>query len=456
MEWTSSAISYLLIIVIGSIFIFGLALARRISKPINDLIQGTLRIGSGDLSFTIPRSGDDEIGDLVSSFNMMTTALAKSRKSLSERKRYIETIIGNVGAGIVSTDWKGRIDTFNSAAEKLLGVRARNARGREARYLLKRIGASGLAAVLDEVGDEKGMARREVNLPRGERGQVTLRAVASAVRGPKGRRMGKVIVFEDVTELIRSKQLIAWSEMARQVAHEIKNPLTPMKLSAQQLLQSHRDGASDFDTTLEESVATIVEQIESLRRIAVEFSRFSRMPERKLEIGDVNEILEDSLGQYERTIGGSIEISKMLDRSVPKVKIDRDELKRVFLNLIENAVQAMPRGGRLTVRSLRSWGRPEKPEYDFSVTSRGANEEPLRGYVEISMADTGEFSTALRAEFLHQIPWIGAWPGDMQGHHGWLRRRDRDREHCRCRHLCESANPSPRETYLTAAPSKKR
>jgi two-component system nitrogen regulation sensor histidine kinase NtrY len=233
------------------------------------------------------------------------------------------------------------------------------------------------------------MARREVNLPRGERGQVTLRAVASAVRGPKGRRMGKVIVFEDVTELIRSKQLIAWSEMARQVAHEIKNPLTPMKLSAQQLLQSHRDGASDFDTTLEESVSTIVEQIESLRRIAVEFSRFSRMPERKLEIADVNEILEDSLGQYERTVGGSIEIGKMLDRSVPKVKIDRDELKRVFLNLIENAVQAMPRGGKLTVRSLRSWGRPEKPEYDFSVTSRGANEEPLRGYVEINMADTG-------------------------------------------------------------------
>jgi PAS domain S-box-containing protein len=390
MEWTSAAISYLLVIVIGSIFIFGLLLARRISRPISDLIQGTLRIGSGDLSFTIPKSGDDEIGDLVSSFNKMTTALSKSRKALSERKRYIETIIGNVGAGIISTDWRGRIDTFNSAAEKLLGTKARNARGRDARSLLRRIGAASLADVLDDVGEAQDLARKEVSLSGRDRGQITMRAVASAVRGPRGRRMGKVIVFEDVTELIRSKQLIAWSEMARQVAHEIKNPLTPMKLSAQQLLQSHRDGASDFDRTLEDSIATIVEQIESLRRIAVEFSQFSRMPERRLETANINDVLEDSLGQYERTVGGSIEIDKKLDGSVPKVRFDNDELKRVFLNLIENAVQAMPAGGRLTVQSRQSGGRTEPGTYDVSVSSRGAKQTPIKDYVEVSFTDTGD------------------------------------------------------------------
>jgi PAS domain S-box-containing protein len=389
MEWTSAAISYLLVIVICCIFAFGLLLARRISKPIRELIRGTLRIGSGDLAFTIPKSGDDEIGDLVSSFNKMTATLAKSRKTLSERKRYIETIIGNVGAGIISTDWRGRIDTFNSAAERMLGIKGRNARGRDANNLLRKIGAAGLAAVLDEVEGEHSVVRKEAGLARDDAGPVTLRAVATVVTGPRGRQMGKVIVFEDVTELIRSKKLIAWSEMARQVAHEIKNPLTPMKLSAQHLLQSHRDGAGDFDQVLEDSVATIVEQIESLRRIAVEFSQFSRLPQRNLENIDINRVLEESLMQYEQTVGSSIEIQKHLNRSIPRPKADRDELKRVFLNVIENAIQAMPDGGKLEIRSVKGAETSGRARYEFRVSSRSAYQNDLKDYVEVSFADTG-------------------------------------------------------------------
>jgi two-component system nitrogen regulation sensor histidine kinase NtrY len=389
MEATSSAISYLLVIVIGAIFIFGLMLARRISSPIRDLIQGTMKIGSGDLSFTIPKSRDDEIGDLVTSFNKMTTALARSRKTLSERKRYIETIIGNVGAGIIATDSRGRIDTFNSAAEKLLGIKARHARGREVDRVLRRIGASSLAAVLEEVKGGTSIARKEVVLSPRSGEQVTLRAAATAVKGPRSKDMGRVMVFEDVTELIRSKKLVAWSEMARQVAHEIKNPLTPMKLSAQQVLQAHRDGAGDFGSVLEESVATIVEQIESLRRIAVEFSQFSRMPARELKKSNLNTILEESIGQYERTIAGSITFAKDLDTNLPDLMVDPDEVKRVFLNVIENAVQAMPEGGTLEVKSLRD--RPGKGQsgYDAVVTSNDNLARSGRDFVEISFTDTG-------------------------------------------------------------------
>jgi PAS domain S-box-containing protein len=389
MEATSAAISYLLVIVIGAIFIFGLMLARRISRPIHDLIQGTLKIGSGDLSFTIPKSRDDEIGDLVTSFNTMTTALARSRKTLSERKRYIETIIGNVGAGIIATDSRGRIDTFNSAAEKLLGMKARHARGREVDRVLRRIGASSLAAVLREVKGDRGIARKEVVISSKSGEQVTLRAAATAVKGPRSREMGRVIVFEDVTELIRSKQLVAWSEMARQVAHEIKNPLTPMKLSAQHVLQAHRDGAGDFGSVLEESVATIVEQIESLRRIAVEFSQFSRMPARELRKSSLNAILEDSIGQYERTIAGSIEFVKNLDTGLPDLMVDPDEVKRVFLNVIENAVQAMPAGGTLEIKSLRDRPRRRKSEYDAVASSSDSFAKSGREFVEVSFTDTG-------------------------------------------------------------------
>jgi PAS domain S-box-containing protein len=411
MGWTSAAISYLIVIVICAIFIFGLLLARGISEPIRQLIRGTLRIGSGDLGFTIPKPSDDEIGDLVASFNRMTVALAKSSKALGERKRYIETIIGNVGAGIISTDPGGRIDTFNAAAETILETKARNARGRDAGRLLRRVGASGLAEVLDDVRGQEEVARREVAFFSKDGRTATLRAVATAVRGPGKRVMGKVIVFEDVTELIRSKKLMAWSEMARQVAHEIKNPLTPMKLSAQHLLQARRDGAEDFDKVLEESVGTIVEQIESLRRIAVEFSQFSRMPERKLEWTDLNGIVEDSLVQYERAIAPSVRIVKDLSPQVPKVRVDRDEVKRVFVNIIENAMQAMPEGGTLEIVCRRA-------PFADAADRRPASRKPGRGYeirvsssegrlqqsgfAEVAFSDTGSGISSANAQKLFE------------------------------------------------------
>jgi len=388
LEWTVSAITYLLVLIVGIVFAVGLVVARRISTPVRRLIQGTMRVSSGDLSVTIPRTGDDEIGDLVASFNKMTTALGRSRKALNERKRYIETILSNVGAGIVSTDRRGRIAAFNSAAERILGVKSKNARGRDAGTLLSRAGAGGLAEVIRRLGRED-VVREEMSFARRDGTVMTLRAVGSRMKDARRRTLGKVIVFEDISELIKSKKLTAWSEMARQVAHEIKNPLTPMKLSAQQLLQAHRDGKEDFGEILEDGVAVIVEQIESLRRIAVEFSRFSRMPERKVESVDINDLVNESLAQYERALMGSIEIRKDLLVVIPPVEVDRDEMKRVFLNIIENAVQAMPEGGTLRVASRVGRRGRADGAYDFVVSSRPAQEEGMAEFVEVSFADTG-------------------------------------------------------------------
>jgi PAS domain S-box-containing protein len=388
LEWTVSAISYLLVVIIGIVFAVGLVVARRISTPIRQLIEGTMRVSSGDLSFTIPRTGDDEIGDLVSSFNKMTSALGRSRNALNERKRYIETILSNVGAGIVSTDKRGRIATYNSAAERILNVKGKNARGRDAGGLFSKSGASGLADVM-RLLDREDIVRKEINFSRRDGTVMTLRAVGSRMRDARRKTLGKVIVFEDISGLIRSKKLTAWSEMARQVAHEIKNPLTPMKLSAQQLLQARRDGKEDFDDILEDGVAIIIEQIESLRRIAVEFSQFSRMPERKVESTDLNEIVADSLAQYERVLASSVEITKDLKAMIPPVDVDRDEIKRVFLNVIENAVQAMPGGGKLHVTSGTGKSGRTDTEYRFVASSRAAHDEHLQSFVEIAFTDTG-------------------------------------------------------------------
>jgi PAS domain S-box-containing protein len=387
LEWTVSAISYLLVVVIGIVFAVGLVVARRISTPIRRLIQGTMRVSSGDLSFSIPRTGDDEIGDLISSFNKMTNALGRSRKALNERKRYIETILSNVGAGIVSTDARGRIATFNNAAERILNVKGRNARGRHAGRLLSRSGADGLAEVMKRL-DREDVVREEISFARRDGTVMTLRAVGSRMAGSHRKTLGKVIVFEDISGLIRSKKLTAWSEMARQVAHEIKNPLTPMKLSAQQLLQAHKDRKEDFGAVLEDGVAIIIEQIESLRRIAVEFSQFSRMPERKVEPTDLNKVVVESLAQYERALAPSVEITKDLRSPLPPVNVDRDEIKRVFLNIIENAVQAMPGGGRLHVVS--GVGKLKVgAACEFIASSRAAGDAVLGDFAEIAFWDTG-------------------------------------------------------------------
>ncbi|MFZ1945977.1 MAG: ATP-binding protein [bacterium] len=397
MEWTSTALSYLVAIVIGFIFVMGFVLARRISGPIGELISGTMRVSSSDYGFTIPKPSDDEIGDLVTSFNQMAAKVREKQNLAKEREQYIEAMVANVNAGIIFTDSRGLIHTINGEAERLLGVKARRAKGREVRGLLRAAGAQNLAALVREAEVGAGVSPREIALGGSGGEEITVRAAASVVRGPRRRSMGVVIVFEDVTELISSKKLVAWSEMARQVAHEIKNPLTPMKLSAQQILQAHKDGASDFDGILEDGLAIIIEEIEALRRIAVEFSQFSRMPQRSARPADLNQIVQDSLGQYERAVGSSVTITKQLDPSIPRVVVDPDELKRVLVNLIDNAIQAMPGGGRLEVRSVAARGGADRAGdraggsagHKVRVTSRAPGARKLRDFVEVTFTDTG-------------------------------------------------------------------
>lgn len=388
MESTLSTISHLIVIVLWTVFLFGSLLAKNISRPIKELIRGTMMVRAGNLDFEIPRQGDDEIADLVSSFNEMTQALYKSRRALNERKRYIETILANVGAGIISVDSRGRIEMVNPAAETLLGIKERNARHRDCVRFLSKIGASGLADVLKEVSDRRDPVVREVTIEGEDRRKRVFRAVGSAVRVGRDLIMGKVIVFEDLTDLIRAKQLVAWNEMARQVAHEIKNPLTPMKLSIQHLIQCHRDKVKNLDQVVEETARTVIDQIESLRRIAVEFSRFSRLPERNLEVTDINLIISDVLKQYDRIVGEKVKIETSLDQSLPWVRVDKEEIKRVLINIVENALDAMENGGRLRIATRRA-SFSQVQTHRFRVSTR---EEPVADrdrYVEIEISDTG-------------------------------------------------------------------
>jgi PAS domain S-box-containing protein len=346
---TRAVIVGLVTLLVAATLGLGLFLASRIFDPIQNLVAGTRRVAEGDLAFQIPGAKEDEIGLLIRSFNRMTGSLRDARAELEERRRYLETVMRGIATGVIATSSGGRIAAVNPAVERLLGVRADDLVDRTPGELATAGTASAVFSLLEKrEGDGKPFSE-EVSLFRD--GSLTTIKVAGTPLQAGRAREGSVIVLEDLTELIASKKLSAWAEMARQIAHEIKNPLTPMKLSAQFMTQAHRDRAEDFGEIFEEGIGTIMRQVEILRRIAGEFSTFGRVPRLVSRPVPLRAVLEDSLRDYGEKADG---VRILFDpEPVPpglRVRGDAEALRKVFVNLVENALDAMEGEGELRVR----------------------------------------------------------------------------------------------------------
>jgi PAS domain S-box-containing protein len=329
----------------------GLILARGIFEPLRALLAGTRRIAEGDFTAQVALRRSDEIGTVVSAFNEMTERIAASQRVLEERRRYLETILQNIGTGVISTDGDDRIRNFNRAAERILGMSARDAVGRTPAELTAG-GATGAVFALLAGGsrDENRAARRfvsdEVVLER-DSGKMTVRYMLTRLEHDT-RYLGTVFVFEDLTELIQSKKLSAWVEMARQIAHEIKNPLTPIRISTQFMQRAYETRPEQFDKIFREGTETIMHQVDVLKRIASEFSSYGRM--QQLEVGPhpLEPILRGIVTPYQKNDAG---VRVHYENGVPDatVLLDPEAVRKICANLIENALEAMPDGGDLRV-----------------------------------------------------------------------------------------------------------
>jgi two-component system, NtrC family, nitrogen regulation sensor histidine kinase NtrY len=350
------------LLVIFSAIWFGLYLAKGITVPIQRLVEGTRAVADGHMDFRVSAASDDEIGWLVHSFNQMTgdlqaskMALEKANEELKEnnreleaRRSYMETVLENVAAGVISLDKQGRVSTINRSAQTMLGVDAETTRGRAYRHVFS-------AAHLDSIrGLIKRMAssRREsiadqIQLFVGGR-VLTLLVNISLLRDGDGRYLGMVLVFDDLTELIRVQKLAAWRDVAQGIAHEIKNPLTPIQLSAQRLRRKYHDRARDFDAVFDECTNTIITQVEELKGLLDEFSKFARMPESNPVPTDLRQLLEDVLHLYQG-VHRDIEVTLSCDPALTKVNLDGEQMKRVLINLVENAIEAMDGKGRVDI-----------------------------------------------------------------------------------------------------------
>lgn len=326
----------------------GLFLASRIFDPIQNLLAGTKKVAEGDLSFRIPAARRDEIGLLVHSFNRMTGSLKEARTELDKRRRYLETVMKGIASGVIATGEDGRIGAVNPAAERLLGVSSAELVGRSSRELAGGGAASDFFRVIERREEEGIPFEEEFAISRDN--HLSTLKVAGTPLDPARKGAGFVIVLEDLTELIETKKLSAWAEMARQIAHEIKNPLTPMKLSAQFMSQAHRDRADTFDEIFTDGVDTIMRQIEILRKIASEFSTFGRVPRIEVEPVPLRAVLEESLKGYGREADG-IKISFDAESCAPRIRVlaDAEALRKIFVNLVENALEAMDGDGELRV-----------------------------------------------------------------------------------------------------------
>ena len=349
------------LLIIFSATWFGLYLAKGITVPIQDLAEATRKIAQGDLNHQIDIVADDEIGVLVASFNRMTVDLKKSKQGLEranldldQRRNYTETILRNVSAGVIAVDGKGVITTINRAAEKMFGIRTQKVLNRPYEEVL--IPEHRLLAdeVLREMRERaEGFIEKQLDLTLGEK-TMTILMTITAIRDDEGREMGMALVFEDLTKLQRAERAAAWREVARRMAHEIKNPLTPVQLSAQRLQKKYGDRLGEDDAVFRECTKTIIDQVEVLKNLVNEFSRYARLPVTNLAIHDLNEVVRNSVILFQDA-HKEIVFDFQQGADIPKLMLDPEQMQRVMVNLLDNAVAAVDgRTGRIEIRTARS------------------------------------------------------------------------------------------------------
>jgi two-component system nitrogen regulation sensor histidine kinase NtrY len=351
-----------LLILVGSTWM-GLYLAKRITRPVHMLSVAAREIGAGHFEHRIEHEAADEFGNMIEAFNAMAGELAASRRRLErdtrdlaqrhqdvERgRRSVETILERIATGVVSIDAAGRIGRINTAALRLLGVDG-TVTGRPATEVLDREDLRPVAAVLDDAARAReDSVAQEVAVTRDGR-EVHLATVATRLQGVDGGFEGTVLVLDDVTPLIRAQKVAAWREVARRLAHEIKNPLTPIQLSAERLRRKLGGDQAPHAALVEECTGTIIGEVQSLKELVDEFSQFARMPAPRAVPTDLHQVLHDTLALYEGLFAG-VRIERRFTGGLPPVRLDAEQIKRVIINLVDNAIEATERQGTIVLET---------------------------------------------------------------------------------------------------------
>ena len=346
------------LLIIFSATWFGLFLAKGITGPIQDLAEATRKIAQGDLDHRIGIVAGDEIGVLVDSFNQMTRDLKDSSEGLKQanldierRRKYMETVLTNVSAGVISVDKDGVITTINRAAERMLAINTERVLRRRYDEVLNAEQMVLVEEFLREMkASDDGFIEKQIDLTLRDRA-LTVLVTMTAITDDEGNEMGTVVVFEDLTQLQKAERAAAWREVARRMAHEIKNPLTPIQLSAQRLQRRYGERIDQGDTVFHECTRTIIDQVELLKNLVNEFSRYARMPVTNPSPNDLNEVINGAIVLFQDA-HKDIAFHYEQDPDLPALNLDPEQIKRAMVNLLDNAVAAInTKDGRIDIRT---------------------------------------------------------------------------------------------------------
>ncbi|SPD76506.1 PAS domain S-box protein [uncultured Desulfobacterium sp.] len=350
------------LIVFSSIW-FGFYLSKELTIPIKELAEGTKRIASGDYDFFIDLESKDEIGVLVNSFNKMTMdlktskdkleetnrELIKSNVELEQRRHYMEFVLANVAAGVISADVAGNILTINKSAESMLDTKANEIIGKCYKDVLEEDYIKILRGFLEDPGLlRKGSFKKQVRISAKNK-KFSLLVSINVLRDDKGEYIGLVAVFEDLSDIEKAQRMAAWREVARRIAHEVKNPLTPIQLSAQRLKKKYGARLPDDEgRVFHECTDMIIRQVEELKGLVNEFSSFARMPAANPAPADISQIINEALSLYREAHKDLVLIFND-SKNIPLFNLDREQIKRAMINLMENAIDSMGGKGEIFV-----------------------------------------------------------------------------------------------------------
>ena len=350
-----------LLIIFAAIW-FGVYISRGITNPLEKLVEATRRVAEGDLEFEMESDAGDEIGLLVNSFNRMTTNLNNSNRQLADthralqlssqeseqRRRYIEIILQNVSGGVISIDETNRITTFNRFAESLLNIDRNYFLGKTFTEVLPKDQSDLIQDFIKELA-ETGKKSVEKHLRINVLGKsFSLLIHFNRLEDEEGAMLGHVLVFDNLTKIEKMQRMAAWREVARRIAHEIKNPLTPIQLSAQRLRRRYPDILAEEDSVFDKCTNTIINQVDELKRLVSEFSQFARMPKVHKAPANLQLLAQDTLVLYQEA-HKHIEFTCRETAPVPVFNFDAVQIKRCLINLLDNAVAVLPSGGTIDI-----------------------------------------------------------------------------------------------------------
>lgn len=407
---------------------FAFYVAGGLTGPIDRLAEATRRVAEGELDFVLEKTSGDEMGTLVDSFNRMTSDLSASKRQLEEanaalrqgnldaetRRRYMEIVLQNVAAGVISLDEQGRITTINRFAEELLRIDRRAFAGKEYHAVLRpehRAILEGFLAELSRSG--KSSLERPLRLTVGD-DTFSLRVNITRLEDENNQSLGVVLVFDNLTELEKAQRMAAWREVARRIAHEVKNPLTPIQLSAQRLRKRYLDRLAGDQEVFDVCTKTIVNQVDELKKLVSEFSNFARMPAVHKTMGSLAEMANEAFVLYQEAHKDR-QFRLRVEGPIPQFSFDVKQMKRVLINLLNNAVAATDAAGVIEI--VLAWEQ-ERNVVRLEVRDNGSGvsdeDKPRLFEPYFSRKKTG---TGLGLAIASTV---------VADHHGYIRVKDND------------------------------